>query len=206
MIVRSDAGAPEDRAEAPSVAQILSAAVEAFAEVGYHGTSVREIAARAGISVAGLYHHFASKLEILYRLIDEVMDDLFAITAAELAKAPEDPVAQLRTIVATHVRLHAQRRRESFVANTELRSLPDELRLAIVAKRDRHQRLFDGIVLAGAQAGAFTVPHPVEASRAIVTMCTAVAGWYRTDGPLSPDEVADRYVKLALLTVGYRVS
>ena len=134
------------------------------------------------------------------------MDDLFAITAAELAKAPEDPVAQLRTIVATHVRLHAQRRRESFVANTELRSLPDELRLAIVAKRDRHQRLFDGIVLAGAQAGAFTVPHPVEASRAIVTMCTAVAGWYRTDGPLSPDEVADRYVKLALLTVGYRVS
>ncbi|MGW0824522.1 hypothetical protein [Streptomyces sp. NPDC002845] len=51
---------------------------------------------------------------------------------------------------------------------------------------------------------AFTIPVPVEAGRAVLAMCQAVAQWYRPDGPLPPHEIAHRYVTIALATVGHR--
>ncbi len=53
--------------EASSLPRVLAAALEAFAEEGYEGTSIRDIGARAGLSVPGLYHHHRSKQEILRR-------------------------------------------------------------------------------------------------------------------------------------------
>jgi hypothetical protein len=42
----------------------------------------------------------------------------------------------------------------------------------------------------------------VETSRALLGMCQSVARWYHADGPLSPEEIAARYVDIALMTVG----
>jgi AcrR family transcriptional regulator len=184
-----------------SVGQIKRAALSAFCEHGYHGTSVRGIAAGAGISVPGLYHHFPAKADILFELMSRTMDDLISETEAALA-ANDEPTAQLRAVVRAHVLFHTDRREESFVGNTELRSLNHERRAAIVEKRDHQQRLFDRVVLAGAEQGFFTTPRPKEASRAIVTMCTSVASWYQKSGPLTPAEIADTYGDLALATVG----
>lgn len=156
------------------------------------------------MSVAGLYHHFRSKVDILFELICGVMDDLIGETEAALATAGDDPADQLRAIVSAHVLFHTHRHEESFVGNTELRSLDNERRRAIISKRDHQQRLFDVVVSRGAEGGVFAIPYPLEASRAIVTMSTAVATWYRADGPLSPEEIAERYSVFALNAVDYR--
>jgi AcrR family transcriptional regulator len=185
-----------------SIGQIKRAALAAFCEHGYHGTSVREIAAGAGMSVPGLYHHFPAKGDILFELINRTMDDLISETKAALAASDDEPTAQLRAIVRAHVLFHTDRREESFVGNTELRNLNPERRAAIIEKRDHQQRLFDWVVLTGAERGFFATPHPKEASRAIVTMCTAVASWYHKSGPLTPAEIADTYADLGLSTVG----
>ncbi|SBW23009.1 hypothetical protein FDG2_3429 [Candidatus Protofrankia californiensis] len=50
----------------------------------------------------------------------------------------------------------------------------------------------------------FTTGYPVEASRAVLSVCSAIADWYRPDGPLDAPEVARRYIQLALGLVGYR--
>jgi AcrR family transcriptional regulator len=187
--------------DAASVEVIKAAALRKFREHGYHGTSVREIANAAGISVAGLYHHFSSKLEILFALLTRVMVDLIDATESALAEAGGDPADQLRAVVTAHVRFHTERRDDSFVGNTELRSLDPDMRATIVGYRDRQQRIFDQVVVRGAELGVFQTPYPREASRAIVTMSTAVATWYRREGPLSPAQVADIYGDLALATV-----
>ena len=182
---------------------IREAALIAFLEHGFHGTSVRDIAGAAGMSVAGLYHHFPSKLDILFDLMSRTMDDLIGLTEQALAGTPGSPADQLRAIVETHVLFHTERRAESFVGNSELRSLDESLSQRIIEKRDRQQRLFDQVVVSGAERRLFSTPHPLDASRAVVTMCTAVAGWYREGGPLSPSEIARRYADLALATVGF---
>lgn len=52
--------------------------------------------------------------------------------------------------------------------------------------------------------GIFLTPYPDDARRAVIAMCNAIAEWYRTEGPVSVDELVERYVALALTVVEYR--
>ncbi len=74
--------------------QILSAAVELFGEVGYRGTSLRDIAQRVGITHPGLLYHFHSKQELL---------------SAVLARRDETDEANFRFDDQPTARAHAER-------------------------------------------------------------------------------------------------
>jgi len=183
---------------------IADAAIVAMSEQGYHGTSVRDIADRAGMSSAALYHHFSSKQDLLFRITDRGIDALVRQTEDALRASPDDPAERLRAIVRVHVLTHAENQQGSFIGNSEIRSLEPANRAVVIAKRDRQKRIFDQVVLDGIGTGVFTTPYPKEATLALVTMCTAVAQWYRPNGPLRPDEIADRYAELGLAMLGYR--
>src|SRR5699024_3730138 len=66
---------------------ILRAALRAFMQHGYHGTTIRAIAANAGLSVPGVYHHFPSKHTILVAVMKYAMDDLWWRSEAAVAEA-----------------------------------------------------------------------------------------------------------------------
>ena len=191
-------------AESEGQKVILKAALDAFVEHGFHGTAVRDIAARANLSVAAIYYHFPSKLDILYSIMSVGADHLIAELAAERDRAGDDPVAQFVAVVRTHLKFHTRQKAEAFIGNTELRSLDEVRRRAIVAKRDAIAALFVAIAEQGLARGLFDTPWPRETVRAILTMCTAVAGWYRKNGPESPDTIADRYADMALRMLGCR--
>lgn len=181
---------------------ILRSALACFVEKGFHGTSIRVIATAAGLSIAGLYHYYSSKSALLDRLVLNTMDDLLTLTQQALDMAPSSPMARFDAVVSAHVRFHCERAEESFVGNSELRSLaPDSLQQTI-DRRDRQQRIFDEVILAGVASGHFRSGNPVMASRALVTMCTAVASWYRGTGPASPDQIVVEYLALARSLLG----
>lgn len=182
---------------------VLNAALQAFFANGYHDTSMRKIADGAGTAISHAYYYFPSKLEILRTLMIGVTTDLIHILEAARDAAGPDPVAQLAALVRNHVRLHTERQAESFVANTELRSLSATERQEIVDLRDHIATLFKDVVDDGLRQGCFTTAHRDEAVLAVVTMSTAVAGWYRDDGAKAPEAIADAYVDLALGMVGY---
>jgi AcrR family transcriptional regulator len=181
---------------------LLQAALDTFREQGYYGTSVRDIVRHAELTVAALYYHFESKHQILYHVMREAMQQLIAQTEQALARAGDDPMAQLEAIVRAHVTYHTEHRIEAFVGNTELRSLQPEARAHIVALRDRQQAIFEQVVHRATQLGACAPDSEQEAVRAMLTTCTAVAAWYQEDGGLTPAQVADRYVELAARIVG----
>jgi AcrR family transcriptional regulator len=181
---------------------VLSAALHAFATQGFHGTSMRDIAARAGMSISAAYYYFPSKADLLRHIMVRVTEDLIAVLETARATAGDAPAARLAAIVRAHVRLHTERQMESFVGNSELRSLSAKDRATVIALRDRVSAIFKEVIGDGRQRGAFDCPHPAEATLAIATMCTSVAGWYRLDGPHSPQTIADRYAALALRLVG----
>lgn len=208
---RRRAGAPAPtvlvRAEdEPTAAALIAATVEVMAVHGYHGTSVRDIAAAAGTSPALLYHHFGSKQALLVTVLDRGLDVLVAATEEALDLAGGDPADRLRAVVGAHVRVHLDSRRESLIGNSELRSLEPAGRALIVAKRDVQQRIFERVVRDGVRRGVFTTAHPEEAARVVSAACTAVAAWYRAEGPLDKDMIVERYRSITLDAVGYRDS
>ena len=182
---------------------VLGAALQAFFEHGFHGTSMRNIAARAGTAVSHAYYYFPSMNDLLRTLVVGVTGDLIALLKAAQAEAGTDPGEQMHAIVQAHVTLHTERQAEAFVGNTELRSLTPEDRDIAVALRDQISTLFRVVIENGQKQGGFHCPHREEAVLAIVTMCTAVAGWYRPEGPLTAATIAERYGNLALNMVGY---
>lgn len=186
----------------PSLPPILQAALECFVDHGYHGTTIRVVAARAGLSVPGLYHHYPSKQALLVGVVEFAMADLLHRSEAALADAGPTVVERFRLVIECLLLFHANRSGLAFIAASEIRSLEGGARTRHIAQRDRQQRIVDDIVETGVAEGVFSTPHPIDASRAVVTMCTGVAQWYRHGGTLSPGDVAVRYGVIAGMAVG----
>ncbi|MFT3716609.1 MAG: TetR/AcrR family transcriptional regulator [Gordonia sp. (in: high G+C Gram-positive bacteria)] len=181
----------------------LAAALEAFAEQGYHGTSVRDIAARAGLSVPGLYHHYPSKQSLLQGVSEMAMADLLSRSEAALAEAGDDPVDRFDALIESLLRFHMNRREQAFVGSSEIRSMDPDYRRTYIGHRDRQQRMIDDAVRDGVTAGVFTTAYPEDAARALATMCVGVSSWYRPAGPYDVDELVTRNLALARDLVGY---
>lgn len=180
---------------------VLESALSVIAAKGYGAARVRDIADGAGLSVAGLYHHYSSKQQILATLLTRVLDDLRRRCEAAYGSVT-DPCDRFDAVAECLLRFHMVRRREAFVASSELRSLDAAHRLAVVALRDQIQALLTSTVVAGCSEGVFATPHPADAARAIATVCVGVASWYSEDGPLSPEQITRRQLRLLHALLG----
>jgi AcrR family transcriptional regulator len=180
---------------------ILDGAVRAFQEVGYHGTSMRDIAAHAGITAGSIYNHFPSKQRILQEIMTRTLADAIAATRVAMLTAASDPASQLHGLMRAWVLFHTGRRDEAIIGISEIRSLDAEGRRVVISLRDEQEAMFRDVVFAGAADGTFATPHPREAVRAVISMGYTIANWYRSDGPRTPEQIADAYAELALATV-----
>lgn len=183
---------------------IAQAAIAAMFESGYHGTSVRQIADRAGMSVANVYYYFPSKHDLLFRFMDDSAVQLLARLRELLSHTPDDPLQQFGAGVRLFVERHTVHQAAAFVAATELRALEPDARAVIVARRNDIEAVFRQIVSDGVAADAFRTDDVDLTVRAVLDMGSSVSSWYRADGPMSGSAIADRYVALALDMVGAR--
>lgn len=182
----------------------LRAALGVFAQHGYHGASIRMIAEAAGLSVPGLYHHYKSKQTILAAVVDSAMAEMLAHTAAAVEDAGNSPDTRFANVVECLARFHMARRDHAFVASTEMRSMEPEVRDHHVSQRDTQQAILEDAIRAGIEAGDFGCEHPVDAARAISSLCVAISSWYRPNGPLPADDVVARHLEFARAMVGAR--
>jgi AcrR family transcriptional regulator len=182
---------------------IEEAALQKFYEMGYHGASIRAIAKGAGVGVATLFHHYATKAAILEQIINGAADAM----QGDLERAVDgidDPTERLVAEVQTMVTASCIRQRESFVAQSEFRSLNPEAFRVNREKRRRIQALFLDSVEAGIAAGDFDAAHPTDLARSLVLLSSAVAFWYDADQAQDVAEVAERHVEMALNLVAAR--
>ncbi|MGW1738741.1 TetR family transcriptional regulator [Nocardia sp. NPDC001965] len=188
----------------PGFDPVLTAAIALFVEIGYHGTTVRALARRAGTSVPGLYHHYRDKQEVLVRILDLTMDDLHWRVRAARAEG-RDGVERVRSIVEALALFHTHRRELGFIGASEMRSLRPADRARIARSRSELQQILDEEIAAATAAGALTTPNPRTAGRAIATMCTGISQWYREGGGASAEEIAAQYGEFALDMLGVAV-
>ncbi|MQY25970.1 TetR family transcriptional regulator [Nocardia aurantia] len=176
---------------------VLAAAVDAMVETGYHGTTMRAIAQRAGMSVPGIYHHYPDKQHLLVEILDLTMTDLHRrVTAA--ADDASDSVERVAHIVEALALFHAHRRALAFIGASEMRSLIDANRSRIADSRNRLQRILDDAIHTASREGRTRTEDLRTAGRAITTMCTSIPQWFRDDGPATPEQIAHTYAEFAL--------
>ncbi|GAA1416164.1 TetR/AcrR family transcriptional regulator [Streptomyces thermospinosisporus] len=181
--------------------RLLLAAVEAFAERGYHATTTRDIAGRAGMSPAALYIHYKTKEELLHR-ISRIGHEKALDILRTAARGEGSPTERLADAVSSFVRWHAGGRTTARVVQYELDSLGPEARAEIVGLRKQVNAEVRGIIEDGVRTGEFDVPDVHGTTLAVLSLCIDVARWFNVNGPRTPEEIGDLYADLVLRMVG----
>ena len=179
----------------PTQRRILDAALESFAERGFHGTTLKHIAEGSGLSTAALYVHFAAKEDVLFAL--SRTGHAMALDLVAAAGGP-DPVSALADLVRSFVRWHAEHRTLARVVQYERDALSPEHRAVVADLRRRTEQVVRALVERGIAAGAVTAPDPHSATAAVLSLGIDVARWYRPGGRWTPDELAEHYTGLVV--------
>ncbi len=174
---------------------VRAAAVQLFAEYGYHAAPLRNIARMAGIQAASIYYHYANKEALLVEIMETHMQQLNA-NLERIVREQSDPQKQLYDAIANHIRLHTSYKAEFFIIDTEIRALEGDHRRYILSLRDRYEFLLQELLRDGMERGVFRQSDVKVSSYAIIAMCTEVATWFRPNGRLSVQQVIDLYSQM----------
>lgn len=170
---------------------LLSAAAGVIARKGYHATTMRDLARASGMSLAGMYHYVTGKEEILYLIQRHFFDRVLAGARRALASAP-DPEGALRAFVQHHVGVFAAHMSEMKVLSHEAESLTGERHAEVRSLKRRYVELLAETMAAAGAA------DPRTAAYALFGMMNWIYTWYRPEGRLSADQLADAFVRMAL--------
>ena len=182
--------------------EIEEVASELFHANGYAATSVRDIARALDIQGASLYAHVASKEDVLWSIVDGAATAFEAkADEAESETGTSDPVERLAALVEAHVDVVTADPERASVFVTEWRHLSGDRRAAIAQRRDAYETRFRAVIDDGTAVGGFQPTDSALAATFILTALNGIATWYRPDGRLSADRIADHYVDLALRSV-----
>jgi AcrR family transcriptional regulator len=179
---------------------IHRAALELFAQRGYHATSMRAIGSAARVQPAAIYHWYPSKEAILVQLQDDFMEQLTEQVVAAMDRH-ERPALRLAAAVREHVVFHGVHRRAAFVTDSEIRALTAGPRRALIAKRDGYQAIFRQMIRDGIRDGSLRTSDADVATYAILLQCTGAALWFDPRGRLKLEQVAALHVELVLASL-----
>ena len=175
--------------------KIMAAAVQLFAEYGYHAAPLRDIARMTGIQAASIYYHYANKQALLVEIMETHMRHLNA-NLDRILRKQTSPEERLHEAIANHIRLHTTYKAEFFIIDTEIRALEGENRSYILAMRDQYEALLQELLREGMEQGVFRPSDVKVTSYAVIAMCTEVAKWFRPNGRLTVQQVIDIYSQI----------
>jgi AcrR family transcriptional regulator len=189
----------------PRVDLIRAAALRHFAVHGYDAASMRQIAAEAGITIATLYFHCSTKEQLLFDVLESQMRALSEGLDGALAAAGDDWSSRLAAAIRFHIQYVTRDEAGASISTTELRGLTGELRARHQVTRDAYERKFRRLLEGGIGAGAFAPVDVPVITAGILGVGLTVGRWYRPGGRLTPDEIADEYIRFVLKALDPRL-
>jgi len=183
-------------ADSTAAERMRRAAIEAFAESGYGGSSTRQIAKRLNMSATAMYPHYRSKEELLYAIALEGHSSLLGA----LNKA-DDPAAsfaeRLRSVVSAFATWHAENHKQARVVQYELHGLTPAHYRTIAPLRHQATDVITEIVAGGVTAGEFHVDNVDEAVMAISSLCVDVCRWFPSRKHRDAHKLGEMYAGVA---------
>jgi TetR/AcrR family transcriptional regulator, cholesterol catabolism regulator len=175
--------------------ELTREAARLFAEKGYHGTSIGDLAKALGVQKASLYAHIESKQDLLY----ETMRDGAAAFHAALDQIPEDvsAVERIRLALRGHLRVVADQLDVATVFVREWRYLDGARREEILAERRRYEERFRALFREGRELGELRTDLD-DASAALLALSAANWAYTWIQADRDTDELADRFFAILL--------
>jgi AcrR family transcriptional regulator len=197
------------RVEGAKRAEILAAATERFGRDGYEHTKWADIAADVGVGPTALYHYFESKQHCLYVIMEQAIDD-FRARFAELTARHSDPRAALDAVMRDCFDLSDLEvlRNRLLVAEQGLmsgrRSSPreEQARQAARARTRDLEFAWASFLDRAMQDGAIPEHDPRLLTRAILGLYNSIWQWYRPNGAMALDRVAEFFSDRTLAMMG----
>ncbi|RDI16142.1 TetR family transcriptional regulator [Rhodococcus sp. AG1013] len=171
-------------------------AARLFHHRGYGMTAIRDIAEAAEISSSTMYHHYRNKQDVLFAISRQFMIDF----NDELLPVLSDPTRSHRDRLDDAIRLHlaiSSRRHAELLTIRGNRSAlaPSQLE-TVVGLQTTYQRAVRDVVAAVQRADVELVDLELT-TMALMDLINGVCQWFDPSGPLSIDEIADRYIRMA---------
>nr|WP_290668458.1 TetR/AcrR family transcriptional regulator [Ardenticatena sp.] len=178
--------------------QIIEAAAQLFSERGYHTTSVRDIAAALDLQGGSLYAHIQSKEELLWLIVERAAEQFFnAIRPLAVSDIPPDE--KLRRAVHAHIRVITDDLAAATVYFHEWRFLDEDHRNTFLEQRREYENLWRRMIREAMEAGVLRNDEdPKYMAILLLSAMNWLYHWYRPGGPLSPEEIAERFWRMLL--------
>src|SRR5512133_82755 len=171
---------------------ILEAAAQIFRQKGFHGASMNDIADAVDLKKASLYHHVTSKQEILLELLDRALELLLErIPPIATQNIPADE--RLRQMILEYLQILAENTDLSAVLLFEHRSLEGRQHARHVPNRDKFENLWREVIKDGVRSKQFVCDDIPLAARAILGILNWTITWYKPNGSLTIQQIADHY-------------
>jgi AcrR family transcriptional regulator len=196
-------GALAGQAAPSTVERLLDAAAGAFADRGFHATTTRDIASRAGLSPAGVYVHFDSKEAVLYALSRRGHEAALDLVRRS-ATAPGTPTERVSRVMSAFATWHAEHHEVARVVQYEFPHLLPHHRDEVLALRKTIDRTVRKLLEDGVATGEFAVADVGETALALMSLCIDVARWYSPGVRRTPDRIGPTYASLGLRLLGVR--
>jgi AcrR family transcriptional regulator len=179
--------------------RILRAAAHLISRKSYLETTMDEIAEAAKVSKGGMYYYFPNKSDVLFHILDQAMDDLMNGLEEELARLPDGP-SRLRRIIERQVDYYADNLAEAQTLLNDRKCLHRERRAAI---EEKEQRYFDLVRAAVAESLSSKTKGRSRQLVNLLTfalfgMCNWIPGWFKPNGAVSIEQLADMTFDLYL--------
>jgi TetR/AcrR family transcriptional regulator, cholesterol catabolism regulator len=168
---------------------IIEAALQLFLERGYDNTPLSAVAERMGLTKAGVYHHFATKEDLLFMAHRRTMERQLLPLLAE-AEAEPDPERRLRTFIFKHARMLALEPATGLLIREARRLAPKHLAEIKKSWRRGLKLLRDAIAELQTLGRCRTDIKPTHAAFAVIGMTNWISFWFDPQRPQSADEVA----------------
>ena len=178
--------------------EIYEHATRLFAERGFAGTSLQDIADAMGITRPALYYYVKSKDELLAKLVTEVTDGPLDELTALVARDGLDPVQKLRGIVEADRGPAHHPTRPIPPAHPLRGRAPADLTTAYAASRRAVLKVIAGVVEEGVRGGRFRPVDARVAALGVIGMCNWVAWWFRPGGRDTTEAVAEQLADMAV--------
>jgi AcrR family transcriptional regulator len=179
--------------------QILQMAGHLFSQRGYHATSIRDLAKALNLQGGSLYAHIASKEELLL----EVVRQAAARFQEVLKSLPQaGPKERMVALVKGHLRVIAEELPRATVFFHEWKHLSPPLLEEAKALRDRYEEGVQRVIAEGVEQGVFRVANLRLATLFVLSALNWTYQWYRPEGPMSLEELAEAYAQMVLKALG----
>jgi AcrR family transcriptional regulator len=177
--------------------EILRMAARLFQQQGYDATSMNDVATSLKVSKAGLYHHFQSKDEILFELMNHALD-ITQERVVDRVRGIADPEERLRLLIRLHVEvILSVRDREITVLLHENHPLPPSLRKRINARKKEYVHFVEKLVFEVQQSRPSRRNVSSRAAAfALLGMINWIYQWYKPEGTLNSQQIAAQFTEI----------